>query len=60
MGQQPSIIASRQKILAERVVLGDWLGHCKVSAGWAFLPNMGSESWPGRIRGTFGKVTKGA
>ena len=43
-----------KKIPAGRLELNDWLGHYRVSIGWAFLLNMGLGSCLLRIRGAFG------
>lgn len=47
-------------ITAGKLPLGDWLGHYRVTTGgWAFLPNLGSESLLVMTRGLVAMITKG-
>ena len=48
-----------KKILARRIALNDGLGATGWVQGWAFLPNLGSGSWPVKIKGLWAMVAMG-
>ena len=49
-----------KKISAGRLALGDWLGHCRVTTGWAFLLNLASGRWAGDGQGIWDNDSKRA